>query len=155
MQCSAVQYSTVPYSIVHTLQYSEIKKQCSTVHDTTLHYSAVQENTIHYIKVQCSAVLSLRQAAWGDWPEAGPTGQEWDWSAVVVACAMYSAGTALPCSAVHYVFRSIVALHSFRLKLCCVKHIVQCSVGQCNVVQCSVGQCNVVQGDIAQGIFFV
>ena len=27
---------------------------------------------------------------------------------------------------VHYVFRSIVALHSFRLKLCRVKYIVKC-----------------------------
>ena len=35
----------------------------------------------------------------------------------------------LQCGAVHYVFRSIVALHSFRLKLCSVKCIVQCSAG--------------------------
>ena len=28
---------------------------------------------------------------------------------------------------VHYVFRSILALHSFRLKLCSVKYLVQCS----------------------------
>ena len=32
----------------------------------------------------------------------------------------------LHCSAGHYVFRSSVALLSFRLKLCSVKYIVQC-----------------------------
>ena len=32
--------------------------------------------------------------------------------------------------AVHYVFRSIVALHSFRLKLCSVKYIVKCAAGR-------------------------
>ena len=36
--------------------------------------------------------------------------------------------------AVHYVFRSIVALHDFRLKLCSVKCLVQCLV---NSVLCS------------------
>ena len=29
----------------------------------------------------------------------------------------------------HYVFRSIVAVHSFRLKLCSVKNIEQCPRG--------------------------
>ena len=49
-------------------------------------------------------------------------------------------------SAVHYVFRSIGALHSFRLKLCSVKCIVQCSaVVQCSLVQSSVVQYSAVQ----------
>ena len=52
--------------------------------------------------------------------------------------------------AVHYVFRSIVALHSFRLKQCSGKYVVQCStvqyiVMQCNAMQSSEIECSVVQ----------
>ena len=35
-----------------------------------------------------------------------------------------------PSCPLYYVFRSIVALHSFRLKLCSVKYIVHCRVSQ-------------------------
>ena len=43
----------------------------------------------------------------------------------------------LLCFTLHYVFRSIGALHSFRLKLCRVKYIVHC----CSTVHCTALYC--------------
>ena len=53
--------------------------------------------------------------------------------------------SAVKCSTVHYVFRLIVALHSFRLKLCSDKCIVQCSTLHYSAVQCSTVQYSAVQ----------
>ena len=56
---------------------------------------------------------------------------------ILPAASVRCLASAVACPPVHYVFRSNVSLHSFRLNLCSVKYIVQCgSSGQWPVHHC-------------------
>ena len=72
---------------------------CSALQCTTLHWAALHCTVLYCTALHCTAL-----------------------HCTTLHC------TALHCTELQYVFWSIVALHSFRLKLCSVKHIVQCTV---------------------------
>ena len=59
MQCSEVQYSTLPYTSVYsgTVHFSAV--QCSPLHFSTLYYSTIQCTSVHFSASQCNVLYCI------------------------------------------------------------------------------------------------